>query len=65
MALDPALEAAVYQASEEVGQPRSVAQRIVAWLKAESAGESSEEQDLSFYENVMAAIQGEGNRDAD
>lgn len=65
MALDPALEEAVYKATEDAGQPRSVAQRLVAWLKAQSGGESSEEQDLSFYENVMSAISLEGGADAD
>lgn len=56
MALDPALEAALHKAVSEAGQPKQLAQRLAAWLKALSTGESSEEQDLSFYENVMAAI---------
>ena len=56
MALDPALETALYEATAEIGQPRAVAQRLVAWIKAQSTGESSEEQDLSFYNNVMSAI---------
>lgn len=56
MALDPALKKALYDATDEAGQPRPVAQRLVAWLEALSAGESSEEQDLSFYQNVMAAV---------
>ncbi len=65
MALDPALEMAVFEATEKAGQPRSVAQRLVAWLRAQSEGESSEEQDLSFYENVMAAVRLKGNNDED
>jgi len=56
MALDPALRKALYDATEEAGQPRPVAQRLVAWLEAQSAGESSEQQDLTFYDNVMKAI---------
>lgn len=56
MALDVALEEALFSATAEAGQPRTVAQRLVAWLKAQSNGESSEDQDLSFYENVMTAI---------
>jgi len=56
MALDPALKKALYDATDEAGQPRPVAQRLVAWLEALSAGESSEEQDLSFYQNVMASV---------
>jgi hypothetical protein len=65
MALDPALEEALFKAAAEAGQPRPVAQRLVAWLKAQSNGESSEEQDLSFYENVMGAISLPGSENAD
>lgn len=65
MALDPALEEALYKATADAGQPRPVAQRLVAWLKAQSTGESSEEQDLSFYKNVMGAIRLKGGTDAD
>jgi hypothetical protein len=56
MALDQALEEALHKAVAEAGQPKQVAQRLTAWLKALSTGESSEEQDLSFYDNVMAAV---------
>jgi hypothetical protein len=65
MALDPALEEALFSATSECRQPRPVAQRVIAWLKAQSTGESSEEQDLSFYENVMQAIVVPGAPDAD
>ena len=65
MALDPALESAVLEATEKAGQPRAVGQRLVAWLLALSEGESSEEQDLSFYENVMSAVALPGAKDAD
>ena len=61
MALDPALEEALLKATADLGQPRPVAQRLIAWLKAQSNGESSEEQDLSFYENVMSAIELSGD----
>lgn len=64
MALDPALEKAVLEATERAGQPRPVAQRLIAWLQALSDGESSEEQDLSFYDNVMSALAIGGNSDA-
>lgn len=65
MALDPALETAVFEAAEEAGQPRNVAQRVVAWLKAQSTGETSEEQDRAFHENVISAIElpEDGNAD--
>lgn len=56
MALDPALENALQRAVAEAGQESPLAQRLIAWLKALSAGESSEEQDLSFYNSVMEAI---------
>ena len=65
MALDTALEEAMYKATDDIGQPRQVAQRLVAWVKAQSTGESSEEQDLSFYENVMSAILLEGKSNED
>lgn len=65
MALDPALKKALYDATDEAGQPRPVAQRLVAWLEALSTGESSEEQDLSFYQNVMAAVALPGVDNAD
>jgi hypothetical protein len=56
MALDPALEDALQRAVAEAGESKQVAQRLIAWLKALSNGESSEEQNLSFYDNVMSAI---------
>jgi hypothetical protein len=56
MALDPALEDALQRAVAEAGESKQVAQRLIAWLKALSNGESSEEQNLSFYANVMSAI---------
>jgi hypothetical protein len=65
MALDPALEEALHKAVAEVDQPGTVAQRLIAWLTALSSGESSEEQDLSFYQNVMTAIAVKDTGDAD
>jgi hypothetical protein len=56
MALDPALEDALQRAVAESGESKQVAQRLIAWLKALSNGESSEDQNLSFYRNVMSAI---------
>lgn len=65
MALDPAIEEALQRAVAEESQPKQVAQRLAAWLKALSTGESSEEQDNSFYENVMAAVVVAETGDAD
>lgn len=65
MALDSALEEALHKAVAESGQPKQVALRLTAWLKALSTGESSEEQDLSFYDNVMQAIEEPETGDAD
>lgn len=65
MALDSALEDALYKATAAAGQPRPVAQRLVAWLKAQSSGESSDDQDISFYDNVMSAIELFGDARAD
>lgn len=65
MALDPALKKALDDATAEADQPRQVAQRLVAWLEALSTGESSEQLDLSFYQNVVAAIVLPGADNAD
>ena len=56
MAIDQELKKALHDATAEAGQPRPVAQRLVAWLEAQSTGESSEDQEISFYQNVMTAI---------
>lgn len=56
MALDSALKQALFDATEKAGQPPEVAKRLVAWLEAQSTGESSESLDLSFYQNVMATV---------
>ena len=65
MALDPALEEALHAAVKNAGQAEPVAQRLIAWIKALSAGESSEEQDLSFYDHVMTALVSGDANDAD
>jgi len=65
MALDPALEDAVQRAVAELGESKQSAQRLIAWLKALSNGESSEDQDLSFYNNVMGAIASAEAKSAD
>lgn len=65
MSLDPALESALQQAVAQAGQAEPVAQRLIAWLRAMSAGESSEEQNLSFYANVMSIISSGEAPDAD
>lgn len=65
MALDPALEDALQRAVAEAGESKQVAQRLIAWLKALSNGESSEEQNLSFYANVMSAIAAAEAKSAD
>lgn len=53
MGIDPALEEAVQSAVDELGQPRPVANRVIAWLRALSEGETSEDRDLQFYENIL------------
>ena len=65
MALDPALKQALFDATDKAGQPSKVAKRLVAWLEAQSTGESSEDQDVSFYQNVMSAIDLPGVEDGD
>jgi len=65
MALDSALKQALFDATDKAGQPPRVAKRLVAWLEAQSTGESSEQQDISFYQNVMAAIVLPGVENAD
>ncbi len=65
MALDSALIEALQKAVNEVGQPKSVADRLIAWLKSLSDGEASEDLNLQFYENVLAELQVGGVKDAD
>jgi hypothetical protein len=65
MAIDPALEAALQTAVEELGQPRPVAQRLVAWLRSLSEGEVSEDRDLQFYESILQELKIDGLQDAD
>lgn len=63
--IDSALEAAVIEVVREAGQPEAVASRILAWLKAGSAGELSiddNEQLLMLTRNAI--VVGEvGNAD--
>lgn len=65
MSIDPALEAALIAAVEELGQPKPVAQRLAAWLRSLSEGETSEDRDLQFYESVLEELKIErvGNAD--
>lgn len=65
MALDQALESAIFEAAEKEGQPRTVALRLVAWLKALSTGETSEEQDRESHSLVLSAVEIKGDDDAD
>ena len=65
MALDPALESAIFEATAKEGQPRTVALRLVAWLKALSTGETSEEQDRESHSLVLNAVELKGNDYAD
>lgn len=65
MALDQAVREALYEAAKKVGQPEVVARRLTAWLDEKSKGESSSEQELRFYDNVMKEIVSGGESDAD
>lgn len=65
MSIDPALEAALQAAVEELGQPKPVAQRLAAWLRSLSEGEMSEDRDLQFYESVLQELKVEGASNAD
>jgi hypothetical protein len=53
MGIDPALEEALQIAVGELGQPKSVASRLTAWLRTLSEGETSEDRDLQFYESLL------------
>ncbi|MDX8463280.1 MULTISPECIES: CxC ATPase DNA modification system associated small protein [Mesorhizobium] len=65
MPLDPALEAALHTSVNAAGQPKTVAQRLVAWLKSLSDGEGSEDQNARFYENVLEAVKVKDTTDED
>lgn len=64
MALDRALEAALERAAEEFGQPRSVAQRLQAWLSALADGDDSEETKARRFDELLETLKGEAT-DAD
>jgi hypothetical protein len=64
MALDPALVDALHAAVVELDQPKSVGQRLVAWLKSLSDGEATEHLDNQFFENVISELRVAGEDDA-
>lgn len=64
MALDPALVEALHAAVAELDQPKSVGQRLVAWLKSLSDGEETEHLDNQFFENVISQLRVAGEDDA-
>lgn len=56
MPLDDVLIKSVINATDEVGQPATVAKRLVAWLEAMSTTELTAEDDSQFLENTRRAI---------
>ena len=62
--LDPALEEALAEVAGEVGQPQTVARRLVAWLKQMSESELDEEDNVMFLTGVCQEL-AHGATDAD
>jgi hypothetical protein len=56
MPLDKELEDAIYAAVEEAEQPRTVGQRLVAWLKELSEVELRQDDKVRHLENVRGAL---------
>lgn len=65
MGIDPALEEALQSAVDELGQAKSVGNRLTAWLRTLSEGETSEDRDLQFYESLLAELKVEGTSSED
>lgn len=60
--LDEALVSAINDVAADMGQPTSVAQRLIAWLSQLSDGEPTREEELQFLDNVRKAlVVGESN----
>lgn len=56
MPLDQLVIEALNYATQQSGQPNTVAKRLIAWLEAISSRELSAEDESGFLENVMSAI---------
>ena len=56
MPLDKELEDAIYSAVEEAEQPRTVGQRLVAWLKELSEVELSQDDKVRHLDNVRSVL---------
>lgn len=56
MALDNELIRAVEEAVKEVGQPSTVAKRIIAWLEAMSSGETTRSDLDDFLKTTLTSI---------
>lgn len=54
--LDKALKEAIDEVVNEAGQPKSVAQRLTAWLTRMSEAELEREENAQFLHNVREAL---------
>ncbi|MCG3775338.1 MAG: hypothetical protein JW395_2170 [Nitrospira sp.] len=62
--LDKTLVAAITEVVVEAGQPKAVAQRLVAWLTRWGEAEPSVDENTQFLSNVQEALV-VGEKDAD
>ncbi len=63
--IDPALEAAVFEAVKEAGQPDATARRLIGWLTELSGGEltvDDNEQSLRLVLSTLI-VKGRSNED--
>ena len=63
--LDTALAHAITEITADFGQPRSVAQRLLAWLKQMSEAELTKDENTQFLANVCNALLVEEDADED
>lgn len=56
MSLDQEMIRAVEEAVQEVGQPTTVAKRIIAWLEAMSSGETTRSDLDDFLKTTLTSI---------
>lgn len=56
MSIDQELIRAVEEAVQEVGQPTTVAKRIIAWLEAMSSGETTQSDLDDFLKTTLTSI---------
>ena len=63
MPLDDELVKAIKESVHQVGQPDTVAKRLIAWLEAMTTTEISNEDESRYLENIRLALEIESQGD--